>query len=255
MNSKTLRTSFFAHFLYFTLIELLVVIAIIAILAAMLLPALSAARERARSSACTNKLKQMGVGMMLYSTDSDGFTPFYHSTEQSVKHCTYSMSNGKAFPILVMPYLNQGDHTDEDLGRPFQCPSDSRNFDRDYEKNGYAMALSYIWWFGSGAKTGNARYCYQLLLNRRRIGIDDPGAAVVYDHGPRTGPTYSADSVDTSNHPNSGSALYLGGYVKTKAYGARDLPNGNGTESVSPSSASFGMMGYLGNWYDDYEHL
>ena len=60
---------------HFTLIELLVVIAIIAILAAMLLPALSAARARARNAACVSNCKQIGLALELYRNDNKDYLP------------------------------------------------------------------------------------------------------------------------------------------------------------------------------------
>src|SRR4051794_4317555 len=59
----------------FTLVELLIVIGIIAVLIAILLPALNKARDSARTLAGLSNMRQIGVGMAMYSMNSSGYLP------------------------------------------------------------------------------------------------------------------------------------------------------------------------------------
>ncbi|MFO8081619.1 MAG: DUF1559 domain-containing protein, partial [Armatimonadota bacterium] len=84
----------------FTLIELLVVIAIIAILAAILFPVFARAREKARQTSCLSNLKQLGLGLMMYTQDYDEiYWGSTHTQAQNAEPETY-------WGHCVYPYVN-----------------------------------------------------------------------------------------------------------------------------------------------------
>jgi prepilin-type N-terminal cleavage/methylation domain-containing protein len=105
----------------FTLIELLVVIAIIAILASLLLPALSLAKDQAKTTACQNNLRQLILATMNYEDDQKAL-PLGYPTGVNPK-----LNYDTIWYMSLEPYLGRKFQTTEQTNRVFICPSSPTN--------------------------------------------------------------------------------------------------------------------------------
>ena len=108
----------------FTLIELMVVIAIIGLLLALLLPAIGAARERAKTVQCASQLRQIGQAIHNYATNNRGYLPPYVPADGAC----YSDANspdyiGPSWTALLAPYL--GYSADRTIAQSpiYHCPN------------------------------------------------------------------------------------------------------------------------------------
>ena len=110
----------------FTLIELLIVIAIIAILAGMLLPALNAAREKARAIKCAGNLKQYGMAIAMYAHTYQDYLLIQNPVNHKTGTIGYIYQWGGYIQTELMPKMREADWK---AGRSINsCPSRNKNY-------------------------------------------------------------------------------------------------------------------------------
>jgi prepilin-type N-terminal cleavage/methylation domain-containing protein len=158
----------------FTLIELLVVVAISSLLVALLLPALNAARQTARSTLCKSRLHQIGIAVVSYRVDSKQYFPVNYLWQTNASGGSIYPPYGAGviyhFAVQIAPYLNIADPAGLTVYQspdrsPLQCPANGWNGYRGtggypyiaehvHYKSGTAIGQNYIttmqyghgWW-------------------------------------------------------------------------------------------------------------
>lgn len=237
---------------FFTLIELLVVVAIIAILVALVLPALNAAKEAAKQVICLNNLKQYGLGVISYASDSNMTLP---PGGANVEKDTHELDGFSKLECVMSKYLlnqksNSGKYVglgwtpqnsiarNSEMGRSeFACPSWKNHWNRKDQPRECSDSFSYINAIRNtaGEYVGPFRHI-QKLDSVNLYDYPDPWAAFAQAGGWRKITRYSSAKCAMVFEATT----WNGNYVSARL---NDDTNGNN------------KVWNVDSMYNDYEHV
>jgi hypothetical protein len=143
----------------FTLVELLVVVGIIAVLIAILLPVLGKARAQANRAVCLSNIRQLGVGILMYCNDNDGYVPTCGWWDDGLAYMPYPedwlhwQANRNLDDSAIAKYVGRG----EQLKSLLRCPADT--FDGRKPRGG-TLQEPYLYSYAMNSEAGSNLRAY-----------------------------------------------------------------------------------------------